>query len=205
LIVSRICSNETTCNIGEWGLKFDQVATTTTTNSSVSLALDNAVPNQLNVGGAMSVAGTLYRPNIPYLFRSHSVGQAFNTGSPATVLFDTIQKVGLDVGLGYSAGTFTNITSYTIYYNVSSNINWAGPNTAGVRELYIKHSTMGIVNFMDTAPANYALASATTNAIFPLAPGENFYVCAFQNSGSTLNSVTETTYYSRITITCLNM
>jgi hypothetical protein len=55
LIVSRICSNETTCNIGEWGLTFDKA--TTTTNSSVSLALDNAVPNQLNVGGALGLAG----------------------------------------------------------------------------------------------------------------------------------------------------
>jgi hypothetical protein len=173
--------------------------------SSVSMALDNGLPNQLNVGGAMSVAGTLYRPNIPYLFRSHSVGQAFTTGSAFTVLFDTIQKVGLDVGLSYSAGVFSNITSYTIYYNVSSNMNWGPANTAGVRELYLRHSTMGTLNFMDTAPASYPLTSATTNAIFPLAPGEYFYVVAFQNSGSTLNSVTETQYYSRITITCLNM
>ena len=57
LIVERVCSASDTVNIGEWGLTF--ATTTTTMPSSVSLALDNAVQNQLNVGGAMNVAGAL--------------------------------------------------------------------------------------------------------------------------------------------------
>jgi hypothetical protein len=60
LIVSNLCGAADTCNIGEWGLTFATTTTTTTTMpSSVSLALDNVVPNQLNVGGAMNVGGTL--------------------------------------------------------------------------------------------------------------------------------------------------
>jgi hypothetical protein len=186
-------------------LAFGIVPFFTPATSSVSLALDNAVPNQLNVGGAMSVAGGLYRQNIPYLFRVQTAAQTILNSTSTVVLFDTIQRSGLDVGLSYSGGTFTNITNNTIYYNISSNIGFGGNNTSGARELYVLHSSLGIVNFMVVAAANYSVQSITVNAIFPLSPGENFVFKAFQNSGTSLNTQSESVYYARVTITCLNM
>ena len=87
LIVASLCSSsESTCNIGEWGLTF-ATTTTTTMPSSVSLALDNAVHNQLNVGGAMNVAGAT------------TVAGAMNVGGAMNVAGT------LSLGSGYSATT----------------------------------------------------------------------------------------------------
>jgi hypothetical protein len=133
LIVSRICSNETTCNIGEWGLTFDKVATTTTTNSSVSLALDNAVPNQLNVGGSLNINGlTLGGPGPIFVSGTNIIA------SPAPDGTGTMNLTTYFPGAVIPQGTLflvrlssINVTPSTAQINVSlqANVNnngWFG-------------------------------------------------------------------------------
>jgi hypothetical protein len=51
LIVSELCGNDNTCNIGEWWLTFTPMV------STVSLALHNTIPNQLLVNGITAGRG----------------------------------------------------------------------------------------------------------------------------------------------------
>ena len=126
LIVNRICATESTCNIGEWGLTFDKVATTTTINSSVSLALDNVVPNQLNVGGALGIAGGI---TPIYSVPSFGPGQVGYTYETAVSNISVINA------------TDTNLLSLTVMpgvYIVEAHARCNPPSANTVCYLYLK-------------------------------------------------------------------
>jgi hypothetical protein len=115
LVVSEICGNDITCNIGDWGLTFTPAA------SSVSLALDNATLNQLNIGGAMNVGGSL--GIIDQLYFNYVSNPTLSTTSLG-YFFEGVGSTSPATNAGITASTISSlpigvyILSFIVGYSV---------------------------------------------------------------------------------------
>ena len=157
-----VITNLTSCTDGraffyEWTPAF-----TPATTSSVSLALDNAVPNQLNIGGSLGIAG-----GITPLYSTPS----FGPGQVGQVLQGTIPSTwggsAINAGIAITPGVWL-ITFYIYCTNGANNYFVAIPTnvqyTTSSVASYSAYPCSGTYIYTATSPITIYLYSYT-NAV----------------------------------------
>jgi hypothetical protein len=171
-----VITNLTSCTDGraffyEWTPAF-----TPATTSSVSLALDNVVPNQLNIGGSLSIAGgitPLYStPSfglglIGYRYITTTLGNPAANGSPSTGSIIAQTPVALPVGVYLVNWAFTSTSSASTFCTF-----WVqfGSTTMGST---IVANGNGTYNYANGSIAEYNTASQVI-ALYGVAPGNTW-------------------------------
>ena len=115
LIVSELCGNDNTVNIGEWGLTFTPMV------STVSLALDTAIPNQLNIVGSTRLTNTNPSTMVVTPVASISVGGGVVPPSSWTTSNITWTAVGTNpIGIGETGAAAFDLARSTVAANTNN-------------------------------------------------------------------------------------
>jgi hypothetical protein len=141
LIALTLCATSGSNNleIGEWLINF------TPASSAVSLALDPATPNQLNIGGSLGIAGGITPMYSTPSFSAGQVGQVYSlTAYSGATSFSTggntiLQQTNLPVGVWLFTWNLTTNTAggywqTSLFVNTTSNTIgglWFGVPVAG--------------------------------------------------------------------------
>ena len=161
--------------------------------SSVSMALDNGLPNQLNVGGAMNVAGAM------------NVGGTLNLANGITPIYSTPSFTSAQVGYSfttYGNNTAANSSAYSVFTNgitVSAGVwlityNFYGSNQNGFVNIMIaNNSSFTNASFITTGNNNnttYLQMYAGSYVV--TAPGTTTYYIRMESNGS--NGISNNSY-----------
>ena len=126
--------------------------------------------------------------------RYPSAAQTLTTGSDTVLTFDTAN--GTQVGITYSAGTFTIAT--TGLYLVTASVNYVA-NATGYRGLYIKKNGTGIRQMRTGAVASVTTALSASSVV-SCAATDTITINAQQTSGGNLDTVGTSAMWTSVEI-----
>jgi hypothetical protein len=148
-------------------LAFGIVPFFTPATSSVSMALDNAVPNQLNVGGSMNVAGALNVGGMPYgnaiyfsCYNNPNGNTTYSNG--ANLLSTPLSSVYSNVypynnsNYGWQYSNSTWIVPITGMYSITISTRWPDGNGGSVANISMGFSGGTVLG---TAPGQWRIFS----------------------------------------------
>ena len=178
------------------GVSFNGAVDITVPAASATLTGTTLASNVVN--SSLTSVGTLtaltvnnvVRRTVPTISRKQAASQLISNATASRVEFDTVVDSISDVGLTYDdalgihPGRFTNTSSETRVYNISTSVVF-DVNNAGYRVAWIERVGVQKVR-STTAPIAGDYPQITLSTTISLAPGDYFEVYAFQTSGVNL-------------------
>ena len=167
-------TNDGWISFGEWTPYF------TPATSSVSMALDVGLPNQLNIGGAMNVAGTLSAAGA-----MNVVGNLYMPGQPSIFCANNeiiaINSVNIPTyGLSWQTDTVFNSGAPTGFFSSYGGLKFQ--TVASTRMTITNAGNVGIGTSTPTASLT-VLAQNSNGSVLGGANGANVDVLALETSG----------------------